>query len=158
VARALEEDDGALAAELARGRSVEVSADGDPLTIGPDDVELSQETEVGWGMAADAGVTVALDLAVTTDLRREGLARDLIRAVQDARREAGLDVSDRIELVVDADGEPGRALEDHREWIAGEVLATSLHGGPLPGWPDAYRRRVTIDGSSVELSLRRARR
>jgi isoleucyl-tRNA synthetase len=109
-------------------------------------------------MAADAGVTVALDLAVTTDLRREGLARDLIRAVQDARKDAGLDVSDRIELIVTADGEPGHALEEHREWIAGEVLATSLREGPPPEWPDAHHRRVTIDGSPVELALRRARR
>jgi isoleucyl-tRNA synthetase len=159
VARALEEDDGTLAAELARGRTVEVPVDGDHLEIGPGEVELSQETELGWGRAADAAVTVALDLAVTPDLRREGLARDVIRAVQDARKEAGLDISDRIELVVDADGEPGRAVEEHREWIAGEVLATSLRGGPPPEqneWSDAHRRRVTIDGSSVEVALRRA--
>ncbi|HJV04540.1 MAG TPA: isoleucine--tRNA ligase [Actinomycetota bacterium] len=154
VARALEEDDGTLAAELARGRPVEVSADGDLLSIGPQDVELSQETETGWGMAAEGGLTVALDLTVTPDLRREGLARDLVRAVQDARKAAGLEVSDRIELAVDAGGEPGRALDEHREWIAGEVLATAVTRGSDPGWPDAHRRRVTIDGLEIEVSLR----
>jgi isoleucyl-tRNA synthetase len=158
VARVLAEDDGTLARELARGRPVPVTVGGEELSLGPDDVELSQETETGWGVAADAGVTVALDLAVTPDLRREGLARDLVRAVQDARKAAGLEVSDRIELAVDADGEPGRALDEHRDWIAGEVLATRIERGAAEGWPDAHRRRVTLDGSAVTVSLRRAGR
>jgi isoleucyl-tRNA synthetase len=118
VARALAADDGTLASQLARGEGVSVDLGGGRrIPLSAEDVELSQETETGWGVAADGGVTVALDLALTPELRREGLARDLVRAVQEARKAAGLEVSDRIELAVDATGEVGLALEEHREWV-----------------------------------------
>jgi isoleucyl-tRNA synthetase len=154
VARALAADDGALASRLARGESVTVDVGGE-VALTPEDVELSQETETGWGVAAEGGVTVALDLAVTPELRREGLARDLVRAVQEARKAAGLEVSDRIELAVDAVGEADRALEDHRAWVGGEVLATAIERGSAEAWSDAYRERATIGDDSVGITLRR---
>jgi isoleucyl-tRNA synthetase len=156
VARALSEDDGTAAARLARGKTVNIEAGGEDIVVGPDDVELSQETGSGWGMASEGGVTVALDLDVTPELRREGLARDLVRAVQDARKAAGLEVSDRIELAVDASGETARALEEHRDWVSGEVLATRIEVGPADGWSDARRDRSTIDGAPVGLAIRPA--
>jgi isoleucyl-tRNA synthetase len=155
VAKALAEDDGAVAARLARGETATVIAGHEEIAIGPDDVELSQETETGWGVASEGGATVALDLEVTPELRREGLARELVRAAQEARKAAGLEVSDRIELAVDAAGETARALEEHREWVAGEVLATRLEAGPAEDWTDARRDRATIDGAEVGLVLRR---
>jgi isoleucyl-tRNA synthetase len=155
VARALTEDDGSAAGRLARGETIAIEANGEELVLGPDDVELSQETGSGWGMASEGGVTVALDLDVTPELRREGLARDLVRAVQDARKAAGLEVSDRIELAVDASGETARALEEHRDWVSAEVLAIRIERGPAEGW-DARRERATVDGVPVGLALRRA--
>jgi isoleucyl-tRNA synthetase len=156
VARALAGDDGALASRLARGESVEVDVgDGEKIHLSPEEVELSQETETGWGVASDGGVTVALDLAVTPELRREGLARDLVRAVQEARKAAGFEVSDRIELAVDATGEADRALEEHRAWVGGEVLATAIERGPAEAWSDAHRERAPIGETSVGIALRR---
>jgi isoleucyl-tRNA synthetase len=158
VARALAEDDGVIASRLLGGETVTlIIADGDEVSLGPEDVDLSQRTETGWGVAAEGGVTVALDLDVTPELRREGVARDLVRAVQEARKAAGLDVSDRIELAVDSSGETALALEEHRDWVASEVLATRIEDGPGEGWTDAYRAGPTIDGTTVGLALRRAR-
>ena len=83
-------------------------ADGRRSSSTPDDVDLTQEVREGWGVASDGGITVALDLELTEELRREGLARELVRRVQDARKAADLDVSDRIELGVASGGSVAR--------------------------------------------------
>ena len=72
----------------------------------------------GWGVASDGGYTVALELEVTPELRLEGLARELVRIAQDARKAAGLDVSDRIVLGIDVDGELAEARDAHARFIA----------------------------------------
>jgi isoleucyl-tRNA synthetase len=77
-------------------------------------------------VATEGGETVALDLTVTPELRRAGLAREVVRLVQDARKSSGLEVTDRIELAWDADGEVAEALREHSGLVAGEVLATSF--------------------------------
>src|SRR5207247_2143376 len=96
VAAELARDDGTLASRLARDEHVTIEVEGEPITLSPEDVDLVQETKEGWGVASEGGLTVALDLEVTRELRLEGLARELIRFVQDARKAAGLEVSDRI--------------------------------------------------------------
>ena len=104
-------------------------------------------------LPANAGL-VALDLEVTPELAAEGVARDVVRLVNQARRDAGLAVSDRIHLVVD----PGHhhdvatALEAHREWLAAETLAEDLViGGPLS---DGHRATLP-DGRALRLALSR---
>ena len=88
----------------------------------------------GGGAAAElpggAGLVV-LDTEVTEDLAAEGLARDLVRVVQQARREAGLDVGDRISLTVDATAEVTAAVRKHEEFVASETLATSVSYGEV---------------------------
>ena len=127
VASALAEDDGALAGRLAAGEHVEVSAgEGPAVSIAPGDVALSQDVRAGYGVATEGGVTVALELEVTPELRREGVARELVRTIQEARKEAGLEVTDRIELGVETSGEPAEALAAHRDEIAEETLASEL--------------------------------
>jgi isoleucyl-tRNA synthetase len=154
VARSLQQDDGSLAAELAEGRAVRVPTAGGETEVGPEDVELSRDTSGGWGVATDGGVTVALDLEVTPDLAREGLARELVRLVQDARKAAGLDVTDRIALTVDAGQEIHDALAAHRDWISGEVLATEIGRGPAP--EGGHTERRDLDGHEVTVAIRRA--
>jgi isoleucyl-tRNA synthetase len=75
---------------------------------------------------------VALDLTITPELRRAGLAREVVRLVQEARKTAGLQVTDRIRLRWEARGELGDALREHSALVAGEVLATSFEEGPPP--------------------------
>jgi isoleucyl-tRNA synthetase len=105
------------------------------VQIGADDVVVTQTPRAGWAVATDAGETVALDTEVTPELRREGLAREVIRLVQEARKNDGLDVTDRIVLRWAAsDPELAAALDEHARLIAGEVLA--VDSGPGVAVPD----------------------
>ncbi|HSD49619.1 MAG TPA: isoleucine--tRNA ligase [Actinomycetota bacterium] len=150
VAAELARDDGSIASALARGERITV---GD-VELAPEDVELLQETPEGWGVASDGSLTVALELDLTPELRREGLARELVRLVQDARKAAGLDVSDRIALGIEARGELSEAFAEHRDAVARETLAVEVSAGVLS---DAeLRQDVEIDGSAVTVTLRRA--
>jgi isoleucyl-tRNA synthetase len=124
------------------------------ITLDPAEVELTRETQAGWGVDAEGGLTVALDLEITPELHRRGIARELVRLVQDARKAAGLDVTDRIELAVDATGEVAQAVASHREWIAGEVLADRLEL-EARGWAGAQEVEGSIEGSPVRVALRR---
>ena len=126
-------DPGRVARGLKDGGQASVIVDGEPVTIGADEVIVTQTPREGWQVASDAGETVALDLSITPELRREGLAREVIRLVQDARKADGLDVSDRITLRWDAASpELATALAEHGQLIAGEVLATEFRSG-APG-------------------------
>ena len=122
VAAALGADDGSLAGELAMGGTIAVRTSGGDVSLGPDDVDLSQDVREGWGVASEGGITLALDLHLTDELRREGVARELIRAIQDARKAAGLDISDRIQLGVEAGPVVTDALIEHRDVVAAETL------------------------------------
>jgi isoleucyl-tRNA synthetase len=155
VAAALQEDDGSMAAALAHGERVTVEPPSGEVEIGPDDVDLSQETTRGWGVAAEGGLTVALDLEVGPDLAREGLAREVVRLVQDARKAAGLEVTDRIELRVEADGPPAEAVDAHERYIAGEVLAVQLDRGDASGLEGGFVQEHRVDGHRVAIALRR---
>ena len=148
VAGALAADDGTVASALARGETVTLIVDGQPIALTPDDVDLGQEVTEGWGVASDGGLTVALDLEVTDDLLREGQAREVVRAVQDARRAAGLDVSDRIELAVSATGDVAASIAAFRDYVSGETLAVCPERG------DARRRRVPPRGGDRRWSGR----
>jgi len=146
-------DDGSLAAALARGERTTVSTSSGGVSLGPDDVDLTQETAGGWGMAAEGGLTVAIELEPTEELRLEGLARELVRLVQDARKAAGLDITDRIELGIQTTGDLARALAAHRDEIAGETLATSLSDEAVAGAD--VRQEASIEGRAVTISLRK---
>ena len=100
----------------------------------------------------EAGRTVLLDTEITDELRKEGIAREFIRKVQILRRETGLNVEDRIELLYKAD-EPFRsALAAHRDWIAGEILAVKLgEAEPADGWSE-----VKMEGKKLKVSLKKA--
>jgi isoleucyl-tRNA synthetase len=121
------------------------------VQLGPDEVGVAEEPVTGWRVAREGATAVALDLEVSPELRREGLARDLVRAVQDLRKAAGLAVEDRIELAVKAEGEVAAAVDAHREYLLGETLATALHRAPQG---DGHDARVELDGEPVRLWLR----
>jgi len=154
VAAVLAADRGAVAGALARGERVELElADATSVELSADDVDLTQEVREGWGVASEGGVTVALDLEITPELRLEALARELIRVIQDARKEAGLAVTDRIELGIESDGDAAAALASHIDTVAGETLATAVADAVDP---EGHRREADLGGSRVAISVRRA--
>jgi isoleucyl-tRNA synthetase len=114
-------------AVLAGGTVTVPLPSGEEVPVGADDVVVTQTPRAGWAVATDAGETVAIDTAVTPELRSEGLAREVIRLVQEARKNDGLDVSDRIALRWAAgNAELAAALTEHAELIAREVLAVEF--------------------------------
>ena len=125
VAAAITSADAAgLASDLRAAGETRVVVDGEQVPLGADDVIVTQTPRAGWTVATDAGETVALETHITGELRREGLAREVIRLIQDARKADGLDVSDRISLWWQtANPELAAALAEHGRLIAGEVLA-----------------------------------
>jgi isoleucyl-tRNA synthetase len=163
VAAALRQAPATLAAELAprlrAGERVELAVEGlGTVELGPEEAAVVEEPVTGWRVVRDGATTVALDLEVSPELRLEGLARDLVRAVQDLRKSAGLDVADRIELAVKADGggenQVAAAVAAHRDYLLSETLATSLHSAPQG---DGHDARVDLDGQEVRLWLRPVR-
>ncbi|MFZ0141303.1 MAG: isoleucine--tRNA ligase [Aeromicrobium sp.] len=119
-------DAAALAASLSDGGSATVDVDGTATEVGADDVIISERPREGWSVVNDQGETVALDLELDDELRRAGLAREIVRAVQEARKASGLEITDRIELRWTGDEAVAAAVREHAEVIAEEVLALSL--------------------------------
>jgi isoleucyl-tRNA synthetase len=109
-----------------------VTLDGETLLLDRDELIVTETPRTGWAVASGDGRTVALDLQITPQLRRAGLAREAVRRIQEGRKQSGLAVSDRIELWWEADDpELATALAEHQALLAGEVLAVRCeHGRP----------------------------
>jgi isoleucyl-tRNA synthetase len=128
-----------LAAGLRSAGKVSVEVDGTPVALGPDDVIVTQTPRTGWTVASEGGETVGIEVFITPELRREGLAREVIRLIQDARKSDGLHVSDRITVSWEAtDPDLSAALTEHGQLIASEVLADRF-GPATPADTDPAR-------------------
>lgn len=157
VAKAIASADAArLAEQLAAGdTTLAVDGVGD-VELSGDDVFLTERPREGWSVADVQGDTIALDLTMTPELVSAGRAREMIRFVQESRKAAGLDVSDRIDLAWSSpDDELARAIETHADFIAGEVLATSMHreATPEPGWRSDDEAQVSVRVVKAEQPL-----
>lgn len=119
-------DPTALATALQGGGTATVEVDGEPVDVTLDDVIISERPREGWSVVNDQGETVALDLELDDDLRRAGLAREVIRAVQEARKSSGFDITDRITLRWGGTSAVAEAIEVHGREIADEVLALEV--------------------------------
>ncbi len=138
-----------VAQVLAAGGEVGIAIDGVDHSLGADDVTLALAPLEGYEVEAEAGHAVALSLELDDELRREGLAREIVHAVQNARKEAGLEITDRIELGLGGDEALLAAAREHETYLAGEVLATAVAYGAGGG------AGATIDGLQLQLELRR---
>jgi isoleucyl-tRNA synthetase len=160
VKAALDQADGnALQRALDAGRTIEVAG----VTLSRDDVDLRATRHSSFALAEDGGWAVALDLDLDDDLRREGVARELVRALNELRKERGLAIADRVRLTLSGPDAVGAALAAHGPWIAGEVLAVELlwvDGAdgldrPLEVGGGALLT-IAVDGAEVAVALERA--
>jgi isoleucyl-tRNA synthetase len=128
VAKAIADADAAeLAASLSGSGTATVTVDGEAVVVSADEVLLSERPKEGWSVVNEQGETVALDLEVTPELKQAGLAREVVRTLQEARKNAGLEVSDRIKVwLTSTDADLTDALGKHADEIAREVLAVEL--------------------------------
>ncbi|MEK6251504.1 MAG: isoleucine--tRNA ligase [Actinomycetota bacterium] len=150
VAAAVEALDAAhVAAAVEEGREVGINVDGKDHSLSADEVSLMMKPLEGYQVEAEAGHAVALQLELDKELRREGLAREIVHAVQNARKESGLDVSDRIELRLGGDAELLEVAREHEVYLAGETLATEVHYDGAG--PDV--RSATIDGRELSIGV-----
>ncbi|MGN6242699.1 MAG: isoleucine--tRNA ligase [Motilibacteraceae bacterium] len=136
-------DAAALVAALRADGRASVVVDGEQVELGPDEVVVTETPREGWAVVGEGGESVALDLHLTPELVRAGLAREAVRLVQDARKASGFDVSDRIALWWVADGELAQALRELGGQVAEEVLAVQV----TEGEPTAAD--VSTDGSAA---------
>ncbi|HEY1827471.1 MAG TPA: DUF5915 domain-containing protein, partial [Acidimicrobiales bacterium] len=141
-------DGATAAAAIERGESITVTLGGNPVELGPEDVTLRVRGQQGFAVSREGGEVVALDLTLSDDLRQRGLAREVVRQVQDLRKATGLEVSDRIALTVTGLD----ALSGMFEYIGREVLATSITvgtgagtGAPLELDDDGNGARVWLE-------------
>ena len=133
-----------LVAALRERGNAQVEVDGDKHVIGEDDVVITETPREGWAVSTDSGETIALDLTLTPELVAIGLARDVIREIQEARKKSGLEVTDRITLQWNADDEVSAAIATHQSEIADEVLATTIEQIEGQGAQEILNGRATI--------------
>ncbi|MGH2857597.1 MAG: DUF5915 domain-containing protein, partial [Solirubrobacteraceae bacterium] len=140
-----------VARSLRDDRPISISVGGAEHQLTADDLLVSMQPMEGYLLEREGSHAVALEIEIDDSLRAEGWARDIVRAIQNARQAAGLEVSDRITLRLDGDVELLAAVREHEAYVAGETLATSVIHGELDGAADA----VTIDGRPLRIAVQR---
>ncbi|MGA9531093.1 MAG: DUF5915 domain-containing protein, partial [Anaerolineales bacterium] len=145
---------GPAAESLLAGDSLDVELDGGSVEVLPEEVEVRLEARPGFAAVGEDGYVAALDTEVSPTLRSEGLAREVVRRVQDLRKQADFDVDDRIHVEFSAEGELQQALVVHEDYIRGETLAESIAeaGNPAGEVVEAF----DIEGFRVALGVTRA--
>ena len=139
-------------ASLEADGHIDLDIDGATVRIESADVEIISEDIPGWLVANDGNLTVALDITVTDDLRREGIAREIVNRVQNIRKDRNYDITDRISLVfAPADGLDG-VLADYSAYISSQVLADAIAvDGSVAA--DAAAEDLDIDGQIIKVKI-----
>jgi isoleucyl-tRNA synthetase len=138
-----------VAAALREGREIAISIDGHDHEVGADDLMLAMQPLTGYQLEREGSHAVALELELDEELRREGLAREVVHAVQSARKDAGLEVEDRIELVLGGDEELLAAARAHEAYVTGETLAVGVSY-------DGGEPTAKIEGRELRIAVTRA--
>lgn len=135
-------------ARLTREGSITLDLDGAEATIEVADVDIVSEDIPGWEVATDGTVTVAADVTVTDELRREGIARDVVNRIQNLRKERGFNITDKIRLQFAPNPATDEALDTFADYISRQVLATELSVAPVDE-SDSDAAVLDIDGITL---------
>jgi isoleucyl-tRNA synthetase len=117
--------------DFERTGSCRLTVDGQEAIVELDDVEIVSEDIPGWLMTNDGRLTVALDITITPELKKEGIARELVNRIQNIRKANGYDIVDKINIVLQSDERTDEAVNEYKTYIANQVLADSLEITPL---------------------------
>jgi isoleucyl-tRNA synthetase len=139
-----------VADALRGGATVAISIDGHDHELGADDLMLAMSPLEGYQLEREGSHAVALELELDDELRREGLAREVVHAIQNARKNAGLQVEDRINLSLGGDDELLAAAREHEEYVKRETLALSTTYNGAGG-----EATVKIEGRALDIWVER---
>ena len=156
AAQKIKELGSAVLTAFRNGEGLAIELDGERFELTAEEVEVRQHARGDLAVESDAGYTVALDPRIDDDLRREGIARELVNRIQRLRRDSGLAVSDRIKLgVFSSDSEVVESLRSWSDYVAGETLAVAVDSGTDIPNSAAYStvQEVELDGTTARIAL-----
>ncbi|MEZ4725898.1 MAG: DUF5915 domain-containing protein [Caldilineaceae bacterium] len=142
-----------LAGKFQAGETVTVEADGTSYAIAPEDVEVRSTPRAGFSVAQDGGYLVAVTTELTPELEQEGHARELVRRIQQLRKDAGLEISDRITLYVSDSPLTAGLLAAYGDYVKEETLVVDLVQNGVPG--DLPQASFVLGESDVAVALRK---
>ena len=144
--------DPAILAPLRSGQSVTVELGGEQIELGPDDVMVSTEQASDWSCADEDGIQIAISTVTTPELEREGMARDFVRQVQQLRKDADLQIQDRIKVQFQSDSSDiATAVAEWSDYIQNETLAESIE----PGEAASDVKPVSIGNAKAQIWIAR---
>jgi isoleucyl-tRNA synthetase len=154
VASAVQELDTEQISEFESNGSIQLDLpDGDPVTLGVEDLTIARHGLEGWSVETESGVTVALDTELDEDLIREGLAREIVNRIQNMRKEANYELTDRIDIFLEGDEEITSAVEFMKEYLKRETLAESIKFGSAGDYD--FIKQWEIDDKSCTIAIQR---
>lgn len=112
--------------KIEQNGALDVEISGKYITLELEDVEITSQDIEGWLVANEGALTVALDITITDDLRREGIARELVNRIQNLRKDSGFEVTDRIDIKLQKDDQVVKAVDSNLEYIKAETLTADL--------------------------------
>ncbi len=145
--------EGSVLNELLNGTPITITVEGQLFTLEPADLVIDRKPKEGLSVASDGGLVVALEIDLTQDLIREGLARELVNRIQTMRKAADLEVTQRIRVVFGGDAEVVEAVAGHREYIQAETLALDCLEAPLA---DVSGESLDLNGHACAIRIEKA--
>jgi len=143
-----------LAAKVQAGDKIELDCAGTRVVLDANDILLKAKAPDGWAGLIDHGTQLLLDVRISEELAQEGMAREVVRHVQELRKKSGLEMEDRIILFFATESPALRlAIEGHNAYISAETLAVKLANTSLDG--DAHTTSVRVDGEPLTIQLRK---
>jgi isoleucyl-tRNA synthetase len=141
---------------LRAGLGLTLDVEDQEVELAPEEVLVQEQPQEGLAVASERSVTVGVDTVITPELVAEGLAREVVRRVQNLRKQAGFNLDDRIVTIYQAEGELAEAIETWRDFIVAETLSVELEAGIPQEGEGATVGEDQVSGHSLQLSVRRA--
>jgi isoleucyl-tRNA synthetase len=126
IAKAVQEMSQEAIAELEKEGKYTIHIDDEEIIVETNDVEIINEDIPGWLVANEGKLTVALEVTITEELRREGIARELINRIQNIRKSSGFEITDKIKIMLSKNTQTDDAVNEYNSYICNQVLANSL--------------------------------
>jgi len=154
IKKAIEDADArTLWSSFSKGVGLELEVDGQTVKLLPEEVEVTTKPKEGYSLSEEGDIVVAIDTTMTEDLRKEGFARDIVRRIQNQRKEADFNIADMIETYYEAGPKLSAVFQDFGDYIAAETLSKSLHKAEPP--KEAHEATYQIGGEKLRIGLRR---